>query len=307
MSAERGVVRSMTGFTVEGGELAGGARFTVTVKGVNHRFLDLQFRLPHGCEALEAELRRIVKERVGRGHVVVGLEVMPAGGTGGGVRVDVEVFRAVVEGLRAAAAEAGVSAQIAAGDLVRVPGVVVTEARAARVSTEELERLVPAVAERATASFQAVRAVEGGELARELRDGMGRLALLVERVRELRAGVREAQFARLRMRMRELLEGAGVSEERLLTEAGLMAERSDVEEECVRLRTHIERFVWLLDEGGAVGKRMDFLLQEFNREANTTLAKSGSAAGVEGIALVGLGLEMKAEIERAREQVQNLE
>ena len=123
----------------------------------------------------------------------------------------------------------------------------------------------------------------------------------------LRAGVRQALFLRLRGKLEELLASSAVSEDRLVTEAGLLAEKSDVEEELVRLRTHIERFIGILDAGGAVGKRLEFLLQELSREANTTLSKTGSAAGPDGLRMTELGLEMKAELERAREQVQNLE
>ena len=105
----------------------------------------------------------------------------------------------------------------------------------------------------------------------------------------------------------ELTEGVPVSEERLLTEAGVLAEKSDIEEEIVRLRTHMDRFVSMLDEGGELGKRLDFLLQELNREANTMLSKTSGASGENSLRITELGLEMKAEIERAREQVQNLE
>jgi len=112
---------------------------------------------------------------------------------------------------------------------------------------------------------------------------------------------------RLRGRLRELLEGADLSEERVLTEAALLVERSDIDEENVRLMTHVGRFVAMLEEGGEVGKRMDFLLQELNREANTMLSKTGGAVGEQGLRITELGLAVKTEIERAREQVQNLE
>ncbi len=112
---------------------------------------------------------------------------------------------------------------------------------------------------------------------------------------------------RLRLRVLELLPGADVSEDRLLTEVALLVERSDIEEENVRLLTHVERFLAMLDEGGEVGKRMDFLLQELNREANTMLSKTGGSVGEIGRRITELGLEVKTEIERAREQVQNLE
>jgi uncharacterized protein (TIGR00255 family) len=136
---------------------------------------------------------------------------------------------------------------------------------------------------------------------------MARLGTFAEEMAGLRNGVREAQFERLRGRLTELTDGVSVSEERLLAEAALLAEKSDVEEEVVRLRTHVDRFVAMLDEGGELGKRLDFLLQELNREANTMLSKTSGAAGKNSLRITELGLEMKAEIERAREQVQNLE
>ena len=103
------------------------------------------------------------------------------------------------------------------------------------------------------------------------------------------------------------MQGTSVSEERLLAEAAVLAEKSDVEEEIVRLRTHVDHFVALLDAGGELGKRLDFLLQELNREANTMLSKTSGASGDNSLRITELGLEMKAEIEKAREQVQNLE
>jgi uncharacterized protein (TIGR00255 family) len=148
---------------------------------------------------------------------------------------------------------------------------------------------------------------------------MLRLRNLAEECAQLRSGAREAHFERLRTRIAELLRAdagtadtaaqgnATASDQRLLAEAALLAERSDIEEELVRLRAHVESFVEMLDAGGELGKRLDFLLQELNREANTVLSKTtGGDPGI-GLRLTSLGLEMKAEIERAREQVQNLE
>jgi len=151
------------------------------------------------------------------------------------------------------------------------------------------------------------RAQEGASLAAELRASMLRLREFAEEMAGLRNGVREVQFDRLRSRLLELTEGAPVSEERLLTEAAVLAEKSDIEEEIVRLRTHVDRFVAMLNAGGELGKRLDFLLQELNREANTMLSKTSGASGENSLRITELGLEMKAEIERSREQVQNLE
>jgi uncharacterized protein (TIGR00255 family) len=151
------------------------------------------------------------------------------------------------------------------------------------------------------------RAQEGAVLADELRASMMRLRTFADEMASLRNGVREAQFERLRIRLSELTSGVPVTEERLLSEAAVLAEKSDIEEEIVRLRTHIDRFVAMLDDGGELGKRMDFLLQELNREANTMLSKTSAASGENSLRITELGLEIKAEIEKAREQVQNLE
>ena len=123
----------------------------------------------------------------------------------------------------------------------------------------------------------------------------------------LREGVREAHIERLKARLAELLDGAAASEERILTEAAMLAERSDVEEEIVRMQTHAQRFKAMLDAGGEVGKALDFLLQEMNREANTMVSKMNGAMGERGLQLTDIGLGMKTEIERCKEQVQNLE
>ena len=160
-----------------------------------------------------------------------------------------------------------------------------------------------------------VRGVEGAALANELRASMMRLRGLAEEAAALRMGAREAHYERLRTRIGELVRAdasAAEAEEhaldhRMLAEAALLVERSDIEEELVRLRAHIESFVQMLDVGGDLGKRLDFLLQELNREANTMLSKTtGGDPGI-GLRLTTLGLEMKTEIERVREQVQNLE
>lgn len=300
------VIRSMTGFAAIEGSFADETPFTLTLKSVNHRFLDLQVRLPSGCEALEMELRRVVKGAVERGHVEVTLEVGRQAAAAG-PRINEAALDGLVLALREASQRLGLTQEPELAALLRVPGVMTMEARGSRVSAEEMSAVVLAALGPAMERMQAVREREGAELVRELRAGMARLLEVSNEVSALRVGVRRAQFARLRTRLEELLAASDVSEERLLTEAALLAEKSDVEEEIVRLRTHIERFQGILDAGGAVGKRLDFLLQELSREANTTLAKTGSSAGPDGLQITQLGLEMKMEIERAREQVQNLE
>ena len=301
-------VRSMTGYAAVEGSFADGAAFTLAAKSVNHRFLDVQLRLPSGCDALEMELRRLVKERVERGHVEVALDLGRSDLQGSReMKIDEALLDGLVASLRTASVRLGLSEEPRLSDLLRVSGVLNADVRAARPSMEEMMVVVPVAAESALERMNAAREREGAALEAELRAGMERLRAASEAVSGLRAGVRQAQFTRLRTRLEELLASASISEDRLLTEAALLAEKSDVEEEAVRLRTHVERFLGILEEGGTVGKRLDFLLQELNREANTTLAKTGAAAGSESVRITELGLVMKVEIERAREQVQNLE
>jgi uncharacterized protein (TIGR00255 family) len=295
----------MTGFASVQGTLPGQSGFTLTIKSVNHRFLDLSLRLPSQCDALEIQLRRALKEQLRRGHVEVTLQMDRR--AGGQMQLNTELLAAHVQGYREAAELHGVIAEPDLNSMLRLPGVMSLESVSPKDDMAGLESAVMAQLGPLLGKLNEVRAEEGAALAAELRRSLGRLGFLAAEVGELRAGVRDAQFERLRLRIAELLQGASVSEERLLAEAALLAERSDVDEEVVRLRAHVESFLTMLDEGGELGKRLDFLLQELNREANTLLSKTSGAAGSNGLLITDMGLEMKAEIERAREQVQNIE
>jgi uncharacterized protein (TIGR00255 family) len=298
-------VYSMTGFATVQVPLRGQASFTLTLKSVNHRFLDLSLRLPSQCDALEMQLRRVLKEQLKRGHVEVFLQLERR--VGGAMQLNAGVLQAHVQAYREAAALHGVTAEPDLNAMLRISGVMSVETSFSKEDAAGLEAAVLEEVERLIAKLNVMRAQEGASLAAELRASMGRLGAMASEVGELRSGVREAQFERLRGRIAELTKGAEVSEERILAEAALLAERSDIDEEVVRLRTHVDRFVAMLDEGGELGKRLDFLLQELNRETNTMLSKTSSATGINGLRITELGLEMKVEIERAREQVQNLE
>jgi uncharacterized protein (TIGR00255 family) len=298
-------IYSMTGFASVQGSLPGQAGFTLTIKSVNHRFLDLNLRLPSQCDALEIQMRRVLKEQLRRGHVEVTLQMDRR--VGGAMQLNAELLSAHVQGYREAAELHGVTAEPDLNAMLRLPGVMSLESVSPKDDMAGLESAVMAQLGPLLGKLNEVRAEEGVALVAELRRSAGRLGELAVEVGELRQGVREAQFVRLRGRIAELLQGAPVSEERLLAEAALLAERSDVDEEVVRLRAHVDSFLAMLDEGGELGKRLDFLLQELNREANTMLSKTSGATGSNGLLITDMGLEMKAEIERAREQVQNLE
>ena len=307
MSTAMQPVRSMTGFASVRGETADSA-FTLTLKSVNHRHLDLMVRLPGGLDALESALRRTLKERLHRGHVELSMQLERVA-SAGRIELNEDLLAAYVAAFHKAAQLHGISGEPDLNELLRLPGVLAAESAATRREDPGLESAVLAAIEGLIAQLQQVRAVEGAALAAELTASMRRIEALAEEVGQLRLGVTEAQSIRLRDRIAELLAGAGasVSEDRILMEAAILAERGDVEEELVRLRTHVTRFIALLAAGGELGRQLDFLLQELNREANTLLSKTGSAAGDAGLRITEIGLQIKVELERAREQVQNLE
>ena len=298
-------VYSMTGFASLRGSAGDGLSFTLTMKSVNHRFLDLSFRLPSSCDGVEMQLRRLLKESLRRGHVDVTLQIERRANTE--VQLNSDLLGAYVKAFREGAKAHGIASEPDLSAMLRIPGVMSVETNVGVGDSSELDAAVVALVPLLVEKLNEGRRQEGGSLVAELRASMLRLRAFSTEMAGLRNGVREAQFERLRARLTELTQGIAVSEERLLTEAAALAEKSDIEEEIVRLRTHVDRFVALLDEGGELGKRLDFLLQELNREANTMLSKTSGATGENSLRITELGLEMKAEIEKAREQVQNLE
>jgi uncharacterized protein (TIGR00255 family) len=298
-------IYSMTGYANLRGSVAELLAFTLTIKSVNHRFLDLQFRLPSSCDGLEVQLRRVLKEKLRRGHVDVTLQLERK--TSSQLQLNAGLLDAYVRAFREGAELYGLTGEPDMSAMLRIPGLMTVQSSASEEEMQGLDAAVMAQMDELLAQFNNGRAQEGASLAAELRASMLRLQAFAEEVAELRSGVREALFERLRTRLVELTQGVPVSEERLLAEAAVLAEKSDVEEEIVRLRTHVDHFVSLLDTEGEVGKRLDFLLQELNREANTMLSKTSGASGANSLRITELGLEMKSEIEKAREQVQNLE
>jgi uncharacterized protein YicC (UPF0701 family) len=324
-------IYSMTGFARLAGHVTAdsgpGFGWTVTIKSVNHRFLDLHMRMPGGTEALEMQLRRTLKEQVVRGHIEVTLTVERT--VSEQVQLDRELVAMYVAAYRSVAAEHGVTQEPDVSAILRMPGVFAAHGgggggqgiaqgngRSAEERSGESERLelsVLAEMPALLASFKHMRAVEGRALADELSSILDRLLAAVIQVEAMHGGVQQAHAERTRQRILAILGGIGsgntssvLDRERMLQEAAILAERSDVIEEIARLKGHVAHFRSYLEAGGELGKKLDFLLQEMNREANTLLSKTAGISG-EGTRVTELGLAIKAEVEKAREQVQNLE
>lgn len=293
-------IRSMTGFAQVTGQVNGQHSFSLSLKSVNHRFLDLHFRMPSGSDDLEMKLRRLLKEKMARGHVelILNLEAK----TGDGLAFNRELVRNYVEAFRAAAVEFQLADQPDLNVILRIPGALESSAPAADPA---LEKAVLSKLDEALARLNQMRDEEGRGTEKELRDRMQHVQHARQQVENYRQSILRTYADKLNQRIQELI-GSKLEPERILQEAALLADRSDIQEELVRLDSHIQHFLGLLDQGGEVGKKLDFLLQEMNREANTLLSKTSGLAG-DALKITEYGLSMKADIEKAREQVQNLE
>jgi uncharacterized protein (TIGR00255 family) len=297
---------SMTGYAQSKGS-ALGWDLRVSVKSVNHRFLDLKVRLPEGFDLYELRLRQIVRERIHRGHIEVHISVEP------GAATPIQVNKDLVTNYLRAADElrfqTSVSAALDVVALLRLPGVIGGLAPAVPESEEEQEKLGREL-ERclldALGKLDEMRRAEGRHLAQDLRVRLARISEQTEQVRSLVVQLRPAFARRLESRLKDLLSATAIDPARIAQEAAMLAERSDISEELDRLRSHLLQFGKLLDGAGELGKKLDFLLQEMHREANTMLSKTPGVES-EALKITGIGLEVKAEIEKLREQVQNIE
>jgi len=306
VQAKKTECMSMTGYAQSKGE-ALGWDLRVSVKSVNHRFLDLKVRLPEGFDLYELRLRQIVRDRIHRGHVEVHVIVEP------GAATPIQVNKDLVTNYLRAADElrfqTSVSAALDVVALLRLPGVIGGLAPAVPDSEEEQEKLgreLERCLRDALAKLDEMRRAEGRHLTEELRARLALIGEQTEQVRGLVVQLRPAFARRLESRLKELLSGTAIDPGRIAQEAAMLAERSDISEELDRLRSHLQQFGKLLDGAGELGKKLDFLLQEMHREANTMLSKTPGVEA-EALQITGIGLEVKAEIEKLREQVQNIE
>jgi uncharacterized protein (TIGR00255 family) len=301
-------IRSMTGFSQVKGQIAGAQLeqsrpqlgFTLSLKSVNHRFLDLHFRLPSDTDSLEMKLRRLLKDNLARGHVELTLNLERTGTNG--FALNREIAAGYIAAFRAAAAEFSLAAEPDLNVVLRIPGAL--EAGAPALNNE-LEDAVLAVITQAIANLNQMREEEGRSIDRELRERMVNIRDASESIERYRHAMLRTYSERLRTRLQELL-GAQLDPDRILQEAAVLVDRSDIQEELVRLQAHVKHFLLLLEEKSEVGKKLDFLLQEMNREANTLLSKTSGLAG-EALKITEMGLAIKADIEKSREQVQNVE
>lgn len=298
-AAKSDAIASMTGFARAGGA-AGATHWTVEIKSVNGRTLEVRTRMPSGFDALEALARTEIGKVIKRGNVNVNLTVTRAA-SAAPVRLNREMLEQVIRIAREIEGAGAAPPRIDA--LLSVRGVI--EAEETAPSEEEQAALEAAIGRsvaEAVAALAAARAAEGAHLAATLGGHLDTITRLTDAAAGTAALQPDALRAKLRQQVQALLEAVpALPEERLAQEAALLIAKADVREELDRLRAHIAQARALLAEGGAVGRRLDFLCQEFNREANTLCSKSAD------VDLTRIGLDLKATIEQFREQIQNIE
>lgn len=297
------MVRSMTGYSKIRREEADFS-LTVAVKSVNHRFLDMQFRVASALTPIEPLLRRIVKEHVSRGHVEVNINLEKAGG--GDLRLNRELLNAYVSACRQLRSELGTAAEPDVVQLLRIPGVVTTDGELSDKELAGIRKVLEPTLGNALETLNAMRDREGATLEKDLRERLDHLESLRKGVAKLARRIPHYTQQRLENRLRELLGAVHIDSARLAQEVAYLASRSDISEELTRFQSHLVQARQLLAESREVGKKFDFLLQELNREANTLLSKTSDVPEV-GAEVGRQAIEMKSEIEKLREQVQNIE
>lgn len=290
--------RSMTGFGSASAE-DGERLFTVEMRSVNHRYCDLKLHLPSELQGLAARLEPVVRRRLSRGRIDVNVSLNGGVEASAAPRVDLARARGYRDALRALSDALGLEGEVSLAMVASAPGVIRPPEGVQDLDrvAEVLERIVEA----AVGDLEKMRHREGAALAENLRGHLSATRTFVSAIRLEVPRASEARRAKLEERLAALLGDRGLDPSRLAQEVAVLADRSDITEETERLESHIEQFDRLLQEDEPVGRKLDFLVQEMNREANTVGAKCSDAR------IAHLVVELKAELERLREQVQNLE
>ncbi|HEV3252923.1 MAG TPA: YicC/YloC family endoribonuclease [Candidatus Acidoferrales bacterium] len=302
-AAGANTLKSMTGYA-QTRIIENGWSLRVSVRSVNHRFLDLHLRVPEGFEPVEPRIRQIVRERVRRGHLDVTLHYEIAGPAA--VGVNREVAAAYLDAVNQLRSDFKIEPQPDLAAILRLPGVIGPAKASLEDKIPELEATVTKCLVESLDKLDRMRADEANHLCEEMLARLRNLTSLGAEIETIAKRAQPAFARRLETRLKELLGEAPLDPARLSQEAAIAAERSDVTEEITRLRSHVEQFESLLAGAGDIGKKLDFLLQEMQREANTLLSKTPGNEQ-EGLEITRLALECKSEIEKLREQVQNIE
>ncbi len=292
------MVKSMTGYG-RAVETVNGREFTVELRSVNNRYLDCTVKLPRMLSFAEDAVKQAVKATISRGKVDVFISVHADGASDVKVTLNTPMVEGYLAAMKQLVAEHGVQDDISVSLLSRMPDVFSVEKP--EVDEEQLKADLMGVVAKALSNYDAMRAAEGKILEADLRSRGNTIAQLVSQVEAGNGQTVIDYRTRLYNKLKEVLANTSIDENRILTEAAIFADKVAVDEETVRLRSHLEQMNEMLTTGGAIGRKLDFLLQEMNREANTTGSKCSD------VKLARIVVDIKAELEKIREQTQNIE
>ena len=292
------MIKSMTGYG-RAVETVNGREYTVELRSVNNRYLDCSVRLPRMLSFAEEAVKQAVKTVVSRGKVDVFISLRSEAEEDVTVKLNGAVLQGYLDAMRQMVSQYGVRDDISVSTVSRLPDVFSVEKK--ETDEDQLRQDLLQVVNSALENYNAMRETEGAALDADLRNRRQTILELVEQVERGNAQTVVDYRARLEKKLREVLENTAIDESRILTEAAIFADKVAVDEETVRLRSHLDQMVTMLDGGGAIGRKLDFLLQEMNREANTTGSKCTD------VRLAKIVVDIKAELEKIREQTQNIE
>ncbi len=292
------MLRSMTGYG-RGHAVTGRYDITVEVKSVNHRYFEFTSRLPKAYLFLEDKLKHTLKEACSRGKVEASVSIQLLDGGETEITLNLDTTRGYLTALRQAATKLDLMDDLRLSDLIHFPDIFTVHKT--ELDPDEVWAMVQPVAKEAIDAFVRMRETEGEQLGVDLKN---RLATIADALTEIEARapqLKEEYYNRLYQKIAEVLEGQNIDESRLITEAAIFADKVAIDEETVRLRSHLRQFEDLLQSSEPVGRKLDFLVQELNREANTIGSKC------QDVSIARRVIDIKSEIEKIREQIQNLE
>ena len=292
------MLRSMTGYG-RGHQVIGNYDITVEVKSVNQRYFEFSSRIPKAYQFLEEKIKTAVQNGCSRGKVEASVSIQLIGGGENEVTLNVDITRGYLAALRSSAGELDLLDDLRLSDLVQFPDIFTVRKR--ELDPEEVWEAVRGVAEEAVNSFVRMREREGRQLKEDLVGRLENIAGTLSFIEERAPVLKEEYYNRLYQKITELLADKNIDETRLVTEAAIFADRVAIDEETVRLRSHLKQFAELLETDQPVGRKLDFLVQEMNRETNTIGSKC------QDVDITRRVVDIKSEIEKIREQIQNLE
>lgn len=292
------MIKSMTGYGRAQGSFSGG-EITVEVKSVNNRYLDCGVKLPRGYAYLEEGVKSLVQKSISRGKVDVYITINSAGADNVKISVNGPVAAGYIEAMRSLVRNYGIQDDISVSAISQFNDVLLVEKQ--EQDENEVKTAISSVVQNALDAFDAMRTREGEALKADLLQKADGILTLVSSV-EARSPITVAAYReRLTAKMREVLEERQIDEARIIQEAAIYADKVAVDEETVRLRSHVDQLKAMLNDGGVIGRKLDFLMQEMNREANTIGSKGNDVEQARNV------VNIKSELEKIREQIQNIE